>query len=418
MPQSWLPQLYLQIALMLAVSLLLGHALRVLLRIPPVFGELLSGLVLGPTLIGAVAPSLYAIAFPSTGPVVAGRQGVMSFGLLLFLYTAGLETGFTGSGRHWRAVMIIGGLGLVVPFAFGFGAACAFPKFWSQPVEDTSDFGLLLAVLLSISALPVAARTLADLDMLRTKPGRTIMNAAMLDDLVGWTFFALLTRLLVSRAAESGQNWALAIIGLSALAASPYLSRTVARAGDISATGLTIILILLSALGTQALGLEAMFGAFLLGVVVARSAPSMVDAATTKVIRSVSLSVFTPIYFCSLGQRTDFRQNFDLTLALAVLGIACTSKIVGAGAGALLSGYSVRDAAVVGIGLNARGAVEMVIAAAALDLGLIDERLYVALVLMALVTSLACGPLMTLAMRCARSEPVVLAVAANRSGSA
>ena len=164
--------------------------------------------------------------------------------------------------------------------------------------------------------------------------------------------------------------------------------------------GLITILVLVTAVIAESVGIHAIFGAFLMGVIFGRSIEKYNQAH--QVIYQFAVSFFAPLYFVSIGLKADFVANFDWRLVLVVLLIACLGKIGGAGFGAWLGGFNFKQALAIGFGMNARGAMEIILVTVALDYGLIDQRVFVALVIMALVTSMLSGPVMQRLVR----EPV------------
>jgi Kef-type K+ transport system membrane component KefB len=245
----------------------------------------------------------------------------------------------------------------------------------------------------------VIARVLFDLGLARRELGALVLSSATLDDLVGWSLFAAILGSFTPHAAARFPPWAsiLSILGVAALVLTRgrFIVRQVrARipAQRVGARiGVATLLWLLGAAAAEWLGVHAIVGAFLVGLALAHDDE---PDASTEPVHQFALGIFAPIYFVSLGLRTDFASNFDLGLVAIVLVVACLGKIIGATLGARLGGIAWRPSWAVGFGMNARGAMEIILASVALEQHLIDERLFVALVVMALVTSLLSGPVM------------------------
>ncbi|MCX6674103.1 MAG: cation:proton antiporter, partial [Methanothrix sp.] len=181
----------LQIAVMLAFALVFGGLMK-RLRQPAVLGEILGGIVLGPTILGAVAPAVQSVLFPAFGEPSRILHAVAYLGLIAFVFIAGLEIDLTCIRRKGRSTLVTSISGVILPFAFGFGMVVLMPQLWGIPFEDLWIFALFMGTALSISALPVIARILMDLDLLKTELGGMIMGAATIDDIVGWSIFALI----------------------------------------------------------------------------------------------------------------------------------------------------------------------------------------------------------------------------------
>jgi Kef-type K+ transport system membrane component KefB len=400
----------LQLATMLAGGLLFGQLMR-LLRLPVVVGEVTAGILLGPTVLGTLLPEAHGWLFPSSGVTAAARSGVLNVGLILFLFIAGLELNLAQlRGRNW-GIVSTSLAGIVVPFALGFGVVLLLPGFWGQQ-QDLQLFALFLGTALSISALPIIARIMLDLGLIKSELGTLVIAAAIVDDLIGWSLFAAI---LSQLAGENSRNplFTLLLVGALFLLMLTFGRRAARRAMSwlrvhtpwpatfIAGSG---ILVLLASAGAEWLGIHAVFGAFLVGAL--RRAVREQRAEAQEIFHQFVLNLLAPLYFVSIGLRVNFAANFDLGLVLLIILIACVGKIGGASLGAWLARLPARQALAVGFGMNARGAMEIILASVALEYGLIDERIFVALVVMALVTSVLSGPMIQrLHLGYSRSEP-------------
>jgi Kef-type K+ transport system membrane component KefB len=266
------------------------------------------------------------------------------------------------------------------------------PGLWSIPPEDQGIFALFMGTALSISALPVIARILIDLDLLKTEIGGMILGSATINDIVGWSAFALILSSLKANS-SLGLNLGLTAgvliltIGILYLTGKDEAWIKSAIGGGI--IDLVALGMLAASIASEFLGVHGIFAAFLAGVILSLRRCRR-DLILKKAYRPV-MTILAPIYFVSIGLKTNFVADFDLTVVLLVLSVACIGKILGAGLGAVIGGMTERKALAVGFGLNARGAMEIVLATAALDYGLIEGRIFVALVIMALVTTMISG---------------------------
>jgi Kef-type K+ transport system membrane component KefB len=409
---SELALLFGALGLLLATARVLGALARAL-RQPPITGELLAGVVLGPTVLG--------LALPGRGAVVL--DGVTSLGAAIFLLVAGLEVATPRPDRQGGIVAATAATGFLVPFAVGYAVAGWAPERLGYEAGDPVVFALFVGTALSISALPVIVRILFDLGLQDSDVGRIVVGTAVLIDLAGWSVAASLLGALDGRAdgpAAIARSVALAVILAGVLLTG---GRWLLRGGlrwlgargrlpDDEALGLLLAVALLGAACAEWLGLHAFFGAYLVGAAVgaSRDLPPGARAALTR----FAGCVLAPIFFASMGLKVDFVRGLDLPLLALVLSLACATKIGGCLLGGRLAGTPPRQAWAVSVGLNARGAMEIVVAQLALQHGLIGERLFVALVLTALLTSMVSGPLLRLLLRQPRREALGAGLAVAR----
>ena len=386
---------------MLSVALVFRQ-IMIRLRQPAVVGELIGGILLGPSVIGALLPGFYAWLFPADGWVSSGREAFLSIGMLFFLFTAGLEMNFGQLRSKGKAIFLTSLLGSAVPFVLGYCTVLLAPQLWGQPaLERPALLALAIGTALSISALPVIARILMEIRLIDSEMGNTILASASIGDLIGWTLFSVILSSMAP--GEQPRNFLLVIstvVGFAAavLLAGHWLGPRIMRWGQSSLAwpsgfiGLVTIFMLSGAALAESLGIHAIFGAFLVGVGLNQGQTLKKDDLSREVIYQFAISFFAPLYFVSIGLKVNFLTNFDPWLVLGVILIASLGKILGASLGARLGGMTARQSWMVGLGLNARGAMEIILASAALDRHLIDQRIFVALVTMAVVTTMLSGP--------------------------
>ncbi|MDQ4076657.1 MAG: cation:proton antiporter, partial [Chloroflexota bacterium] len=392
----------LQVAVMLAAALGTGQIMRRLQQ-PAVVGELIGGIFLGPTVFGALAPTLHARLFPGTDSLAIAMEAIIQLGMLFFLFSAGLEVDLSQLRGRGRSTVLTSIAGIVVPFSFGFGSVLLFPDLWGTHTEGHFlTFALFMGAALSITALPVIARILIDLELMRTELGAIIMAAAVVNDLLGWTLFAVILSQVAPQTLPTHSLWItlgsvlvfftllLLVGGWAARHLLPGVQRGLNRPGDF--IGVTAIAVLTTAVVAEVIGVHAFFGAFMLGVALSQGQEE--HREVNEVIHQFAASLLAPLYFVSVGLKADFAAHFDLPLVLFVLLVASCGKVIGASLAGRGSGMPMREALAVGFGMNARGAMEIILASIALEFGLIDQRLFVALVIMAVVTSMLSGPAM------------------------
>lgn len=393
--------------LFLSVGILLASA-RILSEIaqrfhqPAVLGEILAGVLLGPTLLGRFAPGWVDYLFPTSGAEHTALDALTTLAIVMYLLVAGMEIELSAVWRQGSRVIKIGLLGIVCPFAVGMlGGWYAPGIFGADQAVRPIVFSLFLANALAISALPVIAKTLMDLNLYRSDLGIVIVTSAVFNDLIGWLLFAIVLGMMGTAGSAGtaiGVTIALTLlftVGMLTIGRwgihriMPWIqAHTHWPAGVLA---LAMSLAMFGAAFTHWIGIHALFGSFMVGVAVGDS--SHLRERTRAIIDEFVSFIFAPLFFASIGLRVDFFQHFDPFVVASVLVIACVGKVVGCGLGALWSGMPKREAWAVGFGMNARGAMEIILGVLALEHGLIGERLFVALVVMALVTSMASGPM-------------------------
>jgi Kef-type K+ transport system membrane component KefB/mannitol/fructose-specific phosphotransferase system IIA component (Ntr-type) len=394
----------------LSIGILLGFA-RILGEIatrvnqPSILGEILAGIILGPTVLGSISPSLLDTIFPSQGGAAFIFNGITILGVTMFMLVAGLEVDFPTICRHGRAAVPVSLLGIIFPFAFGFSVTWLYPTLITgtdNPHADRLIQPLFFANALAISALPVIAKTMIDLGIYRSNIGMIVISSAIINDLAGWIIFAIILSMMgLASLAGMGVGYTILFTLVFALSMLTIVRWIIDKILEIIQTYLSwpgatlsfiLSLSLLCAALTEWIGIHAVFGSFLLGVAIGDSG-NLKDQIRQYLNRFISF-FFAPIFFASIGLRLNFLANFNLKLVLLVIIIATIGKVIGCSLGAKLGKIENREAWAIGFGMNARGSMEVILGLLALQYGVIKEDLFVALVSMALVTSLMSGPIM------------------------
>lgn len=389
------------LAALLGVARLLGELAR-FFGLPLVVGEILAGVLLGDTGLRRAWPSFHTFLFPSGTPA-SMLSGYTTIAVVLLLVVAGLEVDLGIVKQRGRSAIWVAALGMLMPMVGGVVLGYLVPESVLTDPSQRVLFAIFMGVALSISALPVIAKTLLDLGLFKTDIGLIVMTAAMVNDLVGWLGFSILLGPMRGGGLDVvrlAQTLGLAILfGVVCLVLG---RRVIDRVlGKIEAQAdlapgrilsLVIVLAILGASATQAIGIHAVLGGFLVGVTVGDS-PRLRER-TRHTIQQFVTNVFAPVFFASVALHVDFFAHFDAVLCLVVFAIASVAKIVGCSVGARISGLGFRESLAIGFGLNARGAMEIILALLARDAGLVDNRVFVALVTMAIGTSLLAGPMM------------------------
>ncbi|QUF05293.1 cation:proton antiporter [Actinosynnema pretiosum subsp. pretiosum] len=391
--------LFLDLAVVLALGALLGALARRLGQ-PSVVGEVAAGIALGPSLLGLLPGDPVALLFPPEArpPLAFAAQ----LGLVLFMFLVGCELDVAELRGAGRVVGAVSAGSVVLPFCLGLGVAALL---WPRGGDALA---LFTAAALSITAFPVLARILAERRMQRTRSGVVALASAAVNDVVAWCALAVVAGIVTARgpwSAVATLAWTAALVLVAVLLVRPlvgWAARAVGGSPRADAVLFAVVVqgLLLFALATTAIGLHAVFGAFLFGAVVPKDA--LREAAPTLVDRVGGLSsLLLPVFFVVAGLSVDVGGLgwSGAGEALLVLVAACVGKLVGAAGGGLLAGLPARDAAEVGVLMNARGLTELVVLGVGLELGVLDGHLFTVLVVMALVTTAATGPLLTLIAR-------------------
>lgn len=376
---------------------LLGNLARRLGQ-PALLGELLAGGLLGVAALGRVAPEAHGALFPSTGPGAIVFKSSAEIALLCFMFVVGMELDVGLIWNRRRTSSLVSLAGIAVPFLSGYLVVILSGSYIAAGLPtDRTVLALFLATALSISALPVITKLLVDLQLLRTELGAVVVASAVFDDIAGWTLLGVV--LSWANLTETSSHWLLLrtslyvclLMTLGRYAAHRSLGWLKQRRSEPGAT-----LSLLAAFGlcnaavAELIGIHAVFGAFLAGACVGNASP--IDRQARAAIEQVATSLLGPFYFAYLLLRVDFVVNFDLLLCAILLLVACVGKVLGCSLAAVIGGTSPRTALAIGFMMNARGAMEILLGSIGLQAGIIDERLFVALVFMAVATSVMAGP--------------------------
>jgi Kef-type K+ transport system membrane component KefB len=389
--------LLLQISIMLMFGKLFGEIAKKFKQ-PSVIGEILAGVILGPTVMGTLFPELLSELFPRQGSSPIALHAFTSVSVVLLLFIAGLEVELPIVISQGKKSFLTSLFGISLSFSLGFLAA---PFIASTMVKVPSGnefvFALFMGTAMSITALPVIARTLMDLGIFKSSIGMLIISSAMIDDLVGWMIFSVILGMLNQDVHHSIGMTILATIAYAGLMLTigrrlidkllPWVNNHLSFPGGILAIALTLGF--LGGAFTEYIGIHAIFGAFIVGIAFGDSIH--MSSKTKEIIHDFVSNIFAPLFFVSIGLKVNFVANFQLDLVLFVLLLAFVGKTIGCTIGARLGGFSRKEALAVGFGMNARGAMEIILASLALQAGLIDQKMFVALVVMALITSLSSG---------------------------
>jgi len=389
-PERFLVQLVVIVAAARAVGWIAAR-----LGQPRVVGEIAAGLLLGPSLLGRLAPALSAWLFPpATFPVLLA---VSHLGLLFFMFLVGLHLDLGQLRAAGRTAVATSPVSIVVPLALGIAVAGEIqPRF--APEVAPAAFALFMGVALSVTAFPVLARILEERGLTGTRLGVVAIACAAVDDVTAWCLLAGVTAYV--RASAGGSSFARTVVFLAVFAAAalillpPLLKKVIGRS---PAAFLPVAVVCLLAGGaiTEAIGVHALFGAFLAGIAMPRGDDLRRDLASS--LEAVTSVVLLPLFFASTGLRLDLgwlRGAAAWSAFVWILLAAVGGKLGGSMLAARASGMGWREAAGLGVLLNTRGLVELVILSAGLELGVLTPPVYSMMVLMALVTTAMTTPVL------------------------
>jgi Kef-type K+ transport system membrane component KefB len=390
--------------LQLLVLLLVAKGAGALLKRfgqPAVIGEMAAGLMMGPLLLGSLLPQVHGALFPAAS---LGPLGMLSqLGVLMFLLVAGAELDLGALRGRRRFAFTVSHAGIAVPFVLGVVLAIwLYPQHGPQGVSFTA-FALFVGISMSITAFPVLLRILADRGITHTSLGQTAIACAALGDATAWCLLALIV------AAAQATGWlpasfnllcVVAFIALMLGLVKPWFARQTIAPGREGRWLLGILLLsLASALVTEVLGIHALFGAFAAGVAVSSNA--QLRHLLVAKVEPFAVTLLLPLFFAMTGlrMRADALQTSDIALCVVVIAVATVGKLLGTWSAARSTGMASREAWRLGALMNTRGLMELIVLNLGYELGLLGDRLFAVLVIMALVTTAMTGPLLNLIER-------------------
>lgn len=397
-----------QIVLLIAVGRGLGEIMQRIGQ-PSVIGELLAGILLGPSLFGWIWPEAQAAIFPKTPEQKAMIDGIAQFGILLLLLLTGMETDLKLVRKVGKAAIAISIAGILVPFACGFALGEFLPDALLPRPDQRLVASLFMGTALSISSVKIVAVVVREMNFMRRNVGQIIVATAVIDDTIGWIIIAVIFS-LASQGTLDIASVAKAMLGTFAFLAVSFtigrrlVFQLIRWANDnlvSTAAVITVILLLMGvmALITHLIGVHTVLGAFVAGILVGES--PILTRQIDERLRGLISSFFMPVFFGLAGLSADLSVLRDpnlLMLTGLLVVIASVGKFGGAFAGGTLGGLNTRESLALASGMNARGSTEVIIATIGLSIGVLSQNLFTMIVTMAIVTTMAMPPMLRAAL--------------------
>ena len=391
-----------ELIVLLFVGRLLGEGMARMGQ-PALFGQLLAGVVLGPSVFGVLMPELHHTIFPATSVTKSMIDALSQLGIMMLLLLTGMETNFALVSSRSRAVISTSLFGIAVPFASGVALAYSLPAGLIPSPGAQLVTALFLGTALSISSVKIVAMVLMEVGALRRDLGQLILATAILDDTIAWVIIAVIAGI----AAHGAVNIASISTSLVGTCFFLVISFTIGRRVvatiirwtndnliiEVPVITAILLVMLAMALSTELIGVHTALGAFVAGILVGQS-PILTEHIEGE-IRGFVLAFFSPVFFAVAGLGMDLRSFGDPTLlgfTLAIILVATIGKFLGAFAGGRLGGLSGRESLALATGLNARGSTEVIVASIGLSMGVLSNQLYTMIVAMAIITTLAMPP--------------------------
>jgi Kef-type K+ transport system membrane component KefB len=395
--------LTLQLAVVLAVCRVVGWLFQRIHQ-PKVVGEMFAGIMLGPSLLGWIAPHMSAYLFPASS--LGFLNALSQVGVVVFMFLVGLGINPGELKKEGHAAVLTSHVSITAPFVLAaFLSLYLYPRLSDDSVSFTS-FALFMGAAMSITAFPVLARILAERDMLGSRLGTVAIACAAVDDVTGWCILAYIVVLIRSAHSSISIWWTIAgimVFGLAMIHGVRRLLRGFERSyrkkGALSENlmALMLLLVLASSLFTEFLGIHLLFGAFLMGAIMPKE--SRFVRYVLDRFETITVTLLLPLFFAFTGLRTNIAAvkgpEMWMYCGLIIL-VATAGKLGGSTLAAWLSGMPLREAAGLGTLMNTRGLMELVILNIGLDIGVISPALFSMMVMMALVTTFMTTPVLSL----------------------
>lgn len=391
------------LALVILVSRFVGNVFRKFGQ-PAVMGEVLGGIILGPSCIGLFFPQFTEIVFPP--PSVSLLKHIAEIGILFYLFIIGLEIDLPRLSKSAKSAVVISQASIGLPFVLGLVFAGFIYEMYAPLGVGLMEFSLFIGVSLSVTAFPVLARILADSKLHRTSLAELALTCAAANDITAWCLVAVISGLMNSALGGSLVTLGLTVVYLVVML---YFIRPIVvrwseknvKTGSVPESLFSVIVVgtLVSAAITEAIGIHGLFGAFLFGAII--PSESTIARDLTARLQEFIRILFLPAFFALTGIQTQIGLLVDLQDWLVcgvIIGLAVLGKFGGTYIAARISGKNEKESTILGILMNTRGMVEIIVLNIGLSVGVLTPALYTIFVVMAIVTTLMTGPLLSLVL--------------------
>lgn len=370
---------------------------------PSVIGEIVAGIVLGPSLVGLFFPEFTAFLFPAQS--LGNLQFLSQIGLILFMFIVGMEIDVNVLKNKAHDAVVISHASIIIPFSLGMGLAYFIYKEFAPVEVSFTAFGLFLGIALSITAFPVLARIVQERGIHKTRLGTIVITCAAADDITGWSILAVVIAIAKAGSSVSAlYTIALAVVYVFVMIkiVRPFLKRI----GDLNATNtnlsktyvaIFIVMLILSSWATEVIGIHALFGAFMAGAIM--PANQKFRSLFAEKIEDIALVLFLPLFFVFTGLRTEIgliNEPYLWKITGLIILVATLGKLVGSALAARYVKQSWKDSLIIGTLMNTRGLMELVVLNIGYDLGILTPQVFAMMVIMALVTTFMTGPILDL----------------------
>ncbi len=398
-----LSHLFIQLLVVIAACRLVGK-LFARIGLPAVVGEMCAGILLGPSLLGLVAPEWFGFVFPSES--IGTLRLLSQIGICLFMFTVGMELNISHVRNKATTAVAVSHASIVVPFLLGVMLAYFLFSEMAGPKANFLGFALFMGISMSITAFPVLARILQERQLTRTSLGATAITCAAVDDVTAWSIMALVVAI-----AKATSLVASGLTLLLALAFIAFMTMVVRRALPVwigreqlareepssGTLGIIVCVVIAAALCTEIIGIHALFGSFLAGAIMPEA--SEFRRRITTLLEKFSSVLLVPLFFAFTGLRTEvglLSGAEDWLICGGIVAVATLGKLGGSAVAARVTGMKWRESLQLGALMNTRGLMELIALNIGYDLGILSPRIFTMLVIMAVVTTMMTGPLLTL----------------------